>query len=62
MKLSFAEKWIQLEIIMLSKISQAQKPCFHSYIESSSRKMMMMMMKIIIVIIMEHEHKGAVSG
>jgi hypothetical protein len=31
--MSFAEKWIELEIVMLSKISQAQKAMYHMFLQ-----------------------------
>jgi hypothetical protein len=49
--MSFAGTWIELEIIILSEIRQAQKPtvaCFHSYGKSVSK---------IMTIIMRHECK-----
>jgi hypothetical protein len=58
--MSFSGKWMELEIIMLNKIRQAQKTpniaSFYSYAESRPEV-------IIIAIIIGHEHKrGPVLG
>jgi hypothetical protein len=45
--MSFAGKWMELEIIMLIKIRQSPKPsitCFHSFVESRPKVMIMMIM------------------
>jgi hypothetical protein len=38
--MSFEGKWMELEIIMLRKISQTQKACFLSYEKSRPKKKM----------------------
>jgi hypothetical protein len=41
---SFAGKWMELEIIMLSKITQVQRPstsCFHIFMEPRPKMMIM---------------------
>jgi hypothetical protein len=53
--MSFAEKWIELEIIMLSEIRESQEPNITyspSFVEPRPKMMMMMRM-----IIMGHEYE-----
>jgi hypothetical protein len=55
--MSFAGKCMELEIVMLSEISQDQRPnitCSHSFAEPRP-KVIIMMMVIKIIIIMGHE-------
>jgi hypothetical protein len=43
---SFTGKWMELEIIMLSELSQAQRPnipCFHSFLELRPKMVMIIM-------------------
>jgi hypothetical protein len=40
--MSFEEKWMELEITTLSKITQAQKAKYHIFAIQSRPKMMMM--------------------
>jgi hypothetical protein len=51
--MSLVEKWMELEIVMLSEISQTQK-AFCSHMDSRPKM-------IIIAIIMGHECKGGLS-
>jgi hypothetical protein len=55
--LSFAVKWMKLEIILLSGISQAQKnvACSHLFVESRP-KVMMMIVTIKMTKITGHEY------
>jgi hypothetical protein len=57
--LSFAGKWIELEVIMLNEISQVQVAKFHlfSFIWEPRSKMMTMLMRI-----MGHECSWGLSG
>jgi hypothetical protein len=57
--MSFAGKWMELEIIMMSKSCQTQKAKYHifTHVESRYKMMKMVMVIIMILIIMEHECK-----
>jgi hypothetical protein len=35
--ISFAEKWVELEVITLNEIGQDKKACFHLYVESRTK-------------------------
>jgi hypothetical protein len=53
---SFAGKWMQLEVIMLSEIIKLKRPnitCSHSFVEP--RPKMMMMMVVGVAMMMGHE-------
>jgi hypothetical protein len=53
---------MELEIMMLSDINQAQKAntaCFHSFVKSKPKMMMMMMM--MVMMITGHEYKGGLG-
>jgi hypothetical protein len=63
--ISFAEKWKELEIILLRKICQSQKfkyHIFHSSVGSKPKVMIMIVMMIMIKIIIGHEYKRKPEG
>jgi hypothetical protein len=60
---SFAGRWIELEIIMLSEISQAQKAKFCMFFSCVESRPKMKMMRIMMMMMMTgHECKGRLFG
>jgi hypothetical protein len=65
--LSFASKWMELENIILSKVSKAQKPkiiCSHSYVDFRSRANAVMLLDMGHMLRGEHiqEEQGKVGN
>jgi hypothetical protein len=64
----FSGKWKELDIVILSKISQSHKIKYHTFLSYTESKfkmitMVLIMMKImIIIIILEHEYKAETVG
>jgi hypothetical protein len=55
--ISFVEKWMELEIIMLNKISPAQKAKYHMLSLFVELRPKVMMISVIMVMMMAHEQK-----
>jgi hypothetical protein len=54
--MSFAEKWMKLEIIILSEISQAQKARYCMFLLICGTR------SIVIIVVMGHEYKWGLVG